>query len=485
MSDLENNGEEFTGFENTDRDSREMSKGTTQKAENQLEKENWLQLFARLDQKLDQQNQKLDQQNQKFERLEESLRKHNETHMEEIGKVNNKLDEFKEEMSQHVGKCERKIGELDNKTRATENISRTCETRMERVELKCQEANQMISNAQTEQNKLWERVNMQREKLTENADEIEKCWVEIHEGVRGVEAVEKQIHEIESNLEQNIEKVFCQSPRVGQHLENLREEVKGVKQECNRFCEEKLRQFRRGGGMFNEKGCLTSDEVMAFEKAVPKFYGDNRGATPIQFIHKCERMLNSLGGSEEQQVQLFVNRLGGDALQWASWKETEWEKFGDCRTAFLQKYWGVYVQDDFLQYVFAGRYRNQDGPMANYVQKLHLQTKYLDNGMAEERFISHVIHHLPWTIQNCILGSRPKSVEDVVKLLEVLDRRAEREEGLRRRENENQNRGNGTRQRGERYENRTQQGYQRERRDDGSDQGAGRQDQRGNEHLNQ
>lgn len=379
-----------------------------------------------------------------------------------------------ENLTLKVDSFSKELHNLNNQVETNVDSIKTCENRVDRVEQNYNELKQNLINTNSEQNQLKEIVDGQGKIVAASTTEIENCWVKVNESIRGVQVLEIQVNNVEENLGKTIEHTFSQSPIIGKHLENLRNEVKGVRQECKTLCETKLKQFcRQTGNQRVDKGGLGTEEILAFERAVPKFFADHRGPTPIQFIHKCERMLNSLGGSDEQQIQLLVSRLGGEALQWAGWKESEWTTFSECKTAFLHKYWGVYVQDDFLQFVFAGRYRPGDGSMANYVQNLHLQSKYLDNGMSEDRFISHITHHFTWAIQNCILGSRSKTVEELISLLESLDRREEREEGLGRRGNVPGNRGPQNQPRNERNEqvnrgngNRGPPNQQREERDE-------------------
>ncbi|KAJ8895049.1 hypothetical protein PR048_000374 [Dryococelus australis] len=82
----------------------------------------------------------------------------------------------------------------------------------------------------------------------------------------------------------NPNKKNSESSAIGQHLENIREEVKTISQECKQQCEEKINQVQRREFSVHkgDKFVLSADERTAFERAVPKFDEDNPRPNPIQ-----------------------------------------------------------------------------------------------------------------------------------------------------------------------------------------------------------
>ncbi|XP_063216859.1 uncharacterized protein LOC134527840 [Bacillus rossius redtenbacheri] len=347
--------------------------------------------------------------------------------------VESRFNALKNDLNERISSCVCKVNNCEVQMEEAQSRLNTCENIVGQVQENLTQSGKTVQEHSNTISELVQHNEGIQNKITKNQGDITNLQLKVTENSQNIYYNEKKIREVKENFEANVERIFTENSKISNQLENFRDDVG---RECLQKLEEKLSKIRGDGQGNIRSSVLTVDEVNTFGKTVPKFFGDDRGATPIQFITKCEKVFSYLRGSDDQQVELFITKLDGAALQWAMHKENEWKTFKEAKVAFLNKYWGIYVQDDFLQYLFSGKNRARDGPMAPYVQRLYLQSKFLNNPITDERFISHIVHHFYQQVQNYILGARTKSVEEVIALLETLDRRNEREEGLRGREPE-------------------------------------------------
>ncbi|XP_063230963.1 uncharacterized protein PF3D7_1120000-like [Bacillus rossius redtenbacheri] len=276
--------------------------------------------------------QKTEQNSQEMANKIEQLQQGQQEIKQEISQVK---DEILTQVRQELVNTEAKLKKVQ--TEVNEKIY-NCTQRVEKCELVIDNLQTGLDSCNGEMGSVKESVGIIKHNIQEHGEKISALQenisqvqismdrdhnelIEVHgkanENARGILLNEREIEDIKSKFEVNVEKVLMENRRIGNQFEKFRDEVG---QECLKKVEEKLGKIRGNSSGGIRSTVLTVDEVNIFEKSVPKFYGDDRGATPIQFITKCEKVFGYLKGSDEQQVELFVSKLAGDALQWGMQK---------------------------------------------------------------------------------------------------------------------------------------------------------------------
>lgn len=161
------------------------------------------------------------------------------------------------------------------------------------------------------------------------------------------------------------------------------------------------------------------------DRMVPAFSGKTTHAHPVRYIKRMDRYLRNACIPEALKVELFLSRLVDAAEEWGQRMSEKWDKYSQCREAFVKRYWNSLEQDKLIQEIFQGRYYPESGvSMSDYLRELIEECEFLDTPFSQERLVHHIAKHLPRYVRDAVITANVVDCEGLIVMVERFEQQA-------------------------------------------------------------
>ena len=154
---------------------------------------------------------------------------------------------------------------------------------------------------------------------------------------------------------------------------------------------------------------------------------------PMRFLNQTREYNRFSNNSWEIQLTKIIRCFKGNSIIWAEAHQLEWDCYETFERAFKGKYWTEEEQESLRSRIMGTG--NFIGPNKNnitiYVTKLYNEAKYLEPPIPFKSFVQHVSKHLPREVQVTLMTKEIESLNELEKLLDILQSIRDREGGRR------------------------------------------------------
>ncbi|KAI5651447.1 hypothetical protein NE865_00691 [Phthorimaea operculella] len=153
----------------------------------------------------------------------------------------------------------------------------------------------------------------------------------------------------------------------------------------------------------------------------PKFEGVG-ASHPVTFMEELETYLKKSVKEGQNEIDLILECLKGDARDWARIYCKRWVGLNDFKKDFFSTYWGEKEQNELRRNIVYGSWNRQSEPsMLNYFLRIIGKAQMLSHQIPENQLVSDVIRHYPKHIQQVWFTLQKQSVIEAAEFLRSMD----------------------------------------------------------------
>ncbi|KAI5638846.1 hypothetical protein NE865_08548 [Phthorimaea operculella] len=150
-------------------------------------------------------------------------------------------------------------------------------------------------------------------------------------------------------------------------------------------------QDKTSGGDFDHRQIIYNIRNINMER--PKFEGLT-GSHPVTFLEELEAYLRKSVKEGQNEVELILECLQGDARDFARVYCKRWKNLNDFKRDFLSTYWGDKEQNELRRKIVYGTWDRQYSPsMLNYFLRITGKAQMLTHQIPENQMVSDIIRH--------------------------------------------------------------------------------------------
>jgi hypothetical protein len=156
----------------------------------------------------------------------------------------------------------------------------------------------------------------------------------------------------------------------------------------------------------------------------PTFSANSTDINPLEFLRELEDYVTSFGGSAQQQLNLVMSCLQGEARVFAKAFRFEYNDFDEFKAIFRENYWNGETQREIREDLFRGSYKPRNGRsnMAEYFLRMLAKIQSIDIQPSPKEFLIEIGRHFPRTTQHALRSMGDGTIKTAHQILNEEDR---------------------------------------------------------------
>jgi sulfite reductase alpha subunit-like flavoprotein len=155
----------------------------------------------------------------------------------------------------------------------------------------------------------------------------------------------------------------------------------------------------------------------------PFFRGQSSDVHPTDFMRELEEFVSFFGATPEQQINLAISCLQGEARTFARAFRYKFNTFGEFKFSFLEQFWGIHRQRKVRHKLENGAYEAKKGNshMADYFLRWVAMIRTFHVVPSTTTFLNEISRHFPIEVQNSLRAYGDGTIETALLILEEED----------------------------------------------------------------
>ncbi|KAK5649398.1 hypothetical protein RI129_000427 [Pyrocoelia pectoralis] len=214
--------------------------------------------------------------------------------------------------------------------------------------------------------------------------------------------MEHKITKHEKITDQKLTELDNKVEKYSEEVETIKEEIRGEA----RFTKAKIHKI------------MVRPESELYQRP-KKFDGNLRNGHPINFIKAVENYLKNFEITDQERVNIVMELLEGNAKSWSQLRSREWRNINEFKEDFMKQFWSEQNQDKIkLRLATPKLYDSRRGNYVDHVWYWVGETAHIQPPLREEQLVHALTRHFPQEVENILIGSGEKTVQNLVNMLE-------------------------------------------------------------------